>query len=192
MCWLLDSAPNNVYMTGDRYFNNCCILEYSDGSRVSFMCGSMGSYCLWKEYMEVFASYTAITVSEFTDMRIRGFKGEYDKLFPPHRGERAEEIMKCGFDFYETVSVDRMLKRTDEYSPESCRNLWDMTIEQVKRPVPLLLDASDTGCINPELKMVSPDKGGPAHSKRLLKLFSQALNRIMLMVLQVLSVQILH
>lgn len=80
VCWLLDSSPKRVFMTGDKFRDNCCILDYPDGSQVSFMCGSMGSYCLWKEYMEVFAYYKAITVSDFVDMRVRGFKGEYDRL----------------------------------------------------------------------------------------------------------------
>ena len=46
VCWLLDAEPQRVFMTGDRLVNNCCILDFAEGSQVSFMCGSMGSYLL--------------------------------------------------------------------------------------------------------------------------------------------------
>lgn len=108
VCWLLNAEPTSIYMTGDRFKNNICVLEFPKGSRVSFMCGSMGSYLLWKEYMEVFAGYTAITVSDFVDMRVRGYPGEFDEVFPAHLGEQAKGIRTHGFDFYE-ICKDRDL-----------------------------------------------------------------------------------
>ena len=62
-CWLFGAAPTRVFMTGDRLNNNCCILEFADGSQMQFMCGQLGSYCLPKEYMELFAEYHAVTVN---------------------------------------------------------------------------------------------------------------------------------
>ena len=154
VCWLLDAAPKRVFMSGDRYINNCCILDYPDGSQVSFMCGSMGSYCLWKEYMEVFGFYTAITVSDFVDMRVRGFEGEFDRLFPPHLNEHAEEIRKYGFDFYEAYKVDQMYPNRD-----GLREAYRMAMEQVRRPLPFSFDVSKYGPVHPDLWGFIPDKG---------------------------------
>ncbi|MCC7518980.1 MAG: Gfo/Idh/MocA family oxidoreductase [Verrucomicrobiae bacterium] len=124
VCWLLDAAPTTVYMTGDRYRNNICVLEFPRGSRVSFLCGSMGSYLLWKEYLEVFTAYTAITVSDFVDMRVRGFPGEFDEVFPAHLGEQGRELRAHGFDFYEACK-----------SQEALQTIGDMPFEAVRRPV---------------------------------------------------------
>ena len=153
VCWMLDSAPKRVFMTGDRLLNNCCILDYPDGSQVSFMCGSMGSYCLWKEYIEVFGSYTAITVSDFTDMRVRGFDGEFDRVYPPHLGEHAEEVARYGFDFYEAYKVAQMYPGTDY------RKDFGMAIESIKRPTPYPFDVSQYGPVHPDLWGFIPDKG---------------------------------
>jgi predicted dehydrogenase len=123
VCWLLDSVPTSVYMTGDRYRNNICVFEFPNDSRVSFMCGSLGSYLLWKEYMEVFTAYTAITVSDFVDMRVRGYPGEFDEVFPAHLGEQSRELREHGFDFYEVCK-----------SQEANQTIGDMPYEVVRRP----------------------------------------------------------
>jgi len=101
VCWLLDAVPVGVYMTGDRCKNNLLVLNFADGSRVSVMLGSMGSYALWKEYMEVFAGSTAITVSDFVDMRVRGVANEFDEVYPCHLNELDTELRTNGFDYYE-------------------------------------------------------------------------------------------
>lgn len=123
VCWLLDAAPTAVYMTGDPYRNNICVLEFPRGSRVSFMCGSMGSYLLWKEYLEVFTAYTAITVSDFVDLRVRGYPGEFDEVFPAHLGEQSRELREHGFDFYEVCKGQDAQPVID-----------DMPYEVVRRP----------------------------------------------------------
>ena len=154
VCWLLDAEPKRVFMTGDRLVNNCCILDFADRSQVSFMCGSMGSYCLWKEYMEVFGEWASITISDFTDMRVRGFAGQYDRVYPPHLGEHAEEVKKWGFDFYEAYKVDRMQGDREMY-----REDHGMTIEEVRRPVPMGFDVTQYGPVHPDLWGFIPDKG---------------------------------
>ena len=155
VCWMLDQAPKRVFMTGDRILNNCCILDYPDGSQVSFMCGSMGSYALWKEYLELFATYTAITVSDFTDMRVRGFAGEPDRVFAPHLGEHATEVLKWGFDFYEAYKVEA-------FGPETRQSYLDeygMVLEDVTRPTPVPFNVSEYGKEHPDLWGFIPDKG---------------------------------
>jgi len=143
-------------MTGDRIRNNCCILDYPDGSQVSFMCGSMGSYCHWKEYIEVFGAYTAITVSDFVDMRVRGFEGQYDRLYPPHLNEHADEIRRYGFDFYETYKVSQMCP---EKKGRPCDDGEGMFLELVERPIALPFDPFDYEHTNPDLWGFIPDKG---------------------------------
>lgn len=154
VCWLLDDEPSRAFMSGDRYLNNCSILQFPGGSQVSFMCGSMGSCCLWKEYMEVFGFYAAITVSEFTDMRVRGFKGEYDQVFGPHLGEHAEEVMEYGFDFFENYKVAELFKK-----PEVWSDIPKMAVERVQRPTPYQFDVSKYSQVNPDLWSFIPDKG---------------------------------
>jgi predicted dehydrogenase len=155
VCWLLDEAPRRVFMTGDRILNNCCILDYPDGSQVSFMCGSMGSYAHWKEYMEVFATYTAITVSDFTDMRVRGFAGETDRVYPPHMGEHATEVLKWGFDFYEAYKVHAF----GPQNRESYLKEYGMVVEDVARPTPVPFEITEFEKQNPDLWGFIPDKG---------------------------------
>jgi predicted dehydrogenase len=155
VCWLLDAEPRRVFMTGDRILNNCCILDYADGSQVSFMCGSMGSYALWKEYLEVFAEYTAITVSDFTDMRVRGFAGEHDRVFAPHMGEHAAEVRQYGFDFYELYKVTAL--GTD--NRQAYLDNYGMVLEEVVRPTPVPLDVHAYGKEHPDLWGFIPDKG---------------------------------
>ncbi len=154
--WLLCDRPKRVFMTGDRILNNCCILEYRDGSQFSFMCGSFGSYCLWKEYIEIFGKYTAITVSDFVDMRVRGFPGESDSLYPLHLGERAGEIRKWGFDFYETY---RAKEAKEDYSSEYVEE-FGMCLEPVKRPLENIpFDVNEYNRHEKGLWASVPDKG---------------------------------
>jgi len=156
MYWLLEAAPQRVFMTGDRCFNNCCLLEYADGSRVSFLCGSMGSHCFGKEHMDLFAEYTTISIDEFVDMKVRGFKGEYDRVFPPYLGEHAEAVRRYGLDFYETYKVDRMLR--DRSLVDFCDEM-KVVIEEVRRPTEQAFDAADYSPVHPDLWSFSPDKG---------------------------------
>lgn len=154
VCWLLDDKPHRVFMSGDRYLNNCCILEYPDGSQVSFMCGSMNNPCLWKEYMEVFGVYTGITISDFVDMRVRGFKGQHDAVFPPYLREHVDAIMEHGFNFYEAYKAAELMRH-----PEVWSDIPKMQLEQVKRPTPYTFDVSKYAPVNPDLWSFVPDKG---------------------------------
>lgn len=156
MYWLLEAPPERVFMTGDRCFNNCCLLEYADGSRVSFMCGSMGSHCFGKEHMAWFASYGAIAIDDFVDMKVRGFKGEYDRVFPPHLGEHAEAVRRHGLDFFETYRVARMLK---DDSLSQCCDEMGIVIEEVRRPGDQAFDVTEYGPVHPDLWSFIPDKG---------------------------------
>lgn len=159
VCWLLEDAPVRVFMTGDPFKNNCCLLEYPDGSQVSFMCGSMGTWCLWKEYMEIFSSFHAITVSDFVDMRVRGFAGEYDKSFALHRGELAEDISRYGFDFYETFIAKQHYDRKDVYPRQEVFEKYGMVLEKVRRPMESKFDVSRARLKFPYTKSFIPDKG---------------------------------
>jgi predicted dehydrogenase len=166
VCWLLDASPNRVYMTGDPLLNNCCILEYPDGSQVSFMCGSMGTFCLWKEYMEVFSYYHAITVSDFVDMRVRGFKGQFDRVFPPHRNEQGTLVTKYGFDFYETYKLKEVFNHQERYKQN-----YGMTIEQVQRPTIQQYDIATFDNPNSENPSFDPDKGWTDSFSHFVKCF---------------------
>ena len=141
-------------MTGDKYTNNCCILDFPDGSQASVMCGFMSTVCLWKEYMEIFSAYTAITVSEFTDMRVRGFEGEFDRVYAPHMAEHAEEVLKYGFDFYETYRAELQYRLNCDLFRS-----WGMGMEHVRRPCPQTFDVSEYDHVNPDLYDFLPDKG---------------------------------
>lgn len=152
--YLFEEPPCKVYMTGDRNFNNHCILSYTDGSQVSFICGSFGSYFLWKEYVEIFAKYAAITVQDFIDMRVRGIPDEYDALYAPHLKEHAAEIATWGFDFYELYKSQYLEQFADYYKN------FNMDIVKVKRPAQVLnFNVSDYHQENPELWNFVPDKG---------------------------------
>jgi hypothetical protein len=118
------------------------------------MCGSMGSYYHWKEYLEVFGTYTAITVNDFIDMRVRGFEGEFDSLHAPHLNEHADEIMKYGFDFYEEYKASQLYPSSREYY-----ETYGMITEIVKRPIPPAFDVSKYEPVNPDLWGFIPDKG---------------------------------
>ena len=157
VCWLLDLSPVRAYMVGDRYHNNICTFEFPDGSCASIICGSMSSFCLWKEYMEVFAHGRSITVSDFVDMRIRGFEGESDLLFPLSRGAHAEQIERFGFDYYETCRVKEILANPKSMDYMACAK---MHIEPVHRPISRKIDETEpwnVGCKPPYF--CSTDKG---------------------------------
>lgn len=153
-CWLLDDQPKRVFMTGDPRLNNCCILDYPDGSQLSFMCGSMGSVCFWKEYMEVFGRWAAITVSDFVDMRVRGLPGEYDRLYAPYMEEHAGEVDRYGFDFYETYKVHAFEQTYADYVRSH-----GMALVPVRRPIEAPFNVADHRQENPDLWSFTPDKG---------------------------------
>jgi predicted dehydrogenase len=105
--------------------------------------------------MEVFATYTAITVSDFTDMRVRGFAGETDRVYAPHMGEHATEVLKYGFDFYEAYKVHA-------FGPENRASYlkeYGMVVEDVVRPTPVPFAVEEFEKQNPELWGFIPDKG---------------------------------
>ena len=152
--FLLEATPRRVFMTGDRYINHACILDYPDGSQVTIQCGSLGSYCLWKEYLELFAENTAITVSDFTDLRVRGIPGAFDELFPPHRQEHAAEVRQYGFDFYEQYKGQEMLQYRDFY-----KDTYGMDLEAVRRPQETAPPQIPYRPEHPDLWSFVPDKG---------------------------------
>lgn len=125
VCWLLGRDPEGLYMSGDPVKNQALILEFGEGSRLSFLCGSMGSYAFWKESLECFAGTSAVSISDFVDMRVRGLPGEFDEIFPCHLDEQAPGIRAHGFDFYE---VCRGLA-----TREDCRQ-FGIPHELVRRP----------------------------------------------------------
>lgn len=131
LCWFFDADPQRVYMTGDRYRNNCCTFEFSDGSSAMLLCGSVGSFCYPKEAMEIFGHGHTIAINDFVDMQVRGFKNEFDELYPLDRGAHAENIRKFGMDYYDICRVKEI-----QFNPDSMSLILDagMTIESVRRP----------------------------------------------------------
>lgn len=159
VCWLLDAAPERVYMTGDLTRNNVCVLDFPNGSRVSFICGSMGSYCLWKESMEIFTPYAAITVSEFVDMRVRGFPGEFDAFYAPHLGQYAEEVRRHGLDFYEVRKCQEM-----EAEVRALKMPWEQAVRPGRDfgPLPAPMNGPS---------LLAPDKGWKPSVEHFLRCF---------------------
>ena len=159
LCWLLDAAPERVYMTGDLTRNNICVLEFPGGSRASFMCGSMGSYFLWKESLEAFTHYASIVVSEFIDMRVRGIPGEFDAFYAPHLDRLGEEVRREGLDLYETRKSQEMMAEV---------RALDMPCERVVRPgrnfgpLPYRMEGAS---------LLIPDKGWKASAEHFLNCF---------------------
>ncbi|MBI4023400.1 MAG: Gfo/Idh/MocA family oxidoreductase [Verrucomicrobia bacterium] len=125
LCWLLESEPTRVYMTGDPFKNNLLALDFPGGSRASFLLGRLGSCLLWKEYLEIFCETKAVTISDFVDLRVRGFPGEFDEACACHLGEQAAGIGRHGFDYYEVCRACDVEKTVKQ---------WSMGFEQVRRP----------------------------------------------------------
>ncbi len=154
-CYVMEELPVRVFMTGGEYENDCAVLEYADGSRFQLLSGSLGTYCLGKEYWEVFARYAAITVDDFTDMKVRGIPGEFDRIFPPYRGEHAAELRRWGYDFYEMYKAKELLQYAPLY-----RERYDMEIEAVRRPQQdIPFDVRNYHQEDPDLWAYVPDKG---------------------------------
>jgi predicted dehydrogenase len=157
-CWFFESYPEEVYMTGDVLLNNCCILSFADGSQFQFMCGSIGAISFWKENMEIFGQDKSICINDFVDMRVRGFKNEYDRLFGTYRGEHDANIMKYGFDFYDLYRTERSC----DYIPDEYKVDWrklGVVDIPVKRPTNLPFDISEYHRKNTELRGFVPNKG---------------------------------
>lgn len=153
--FLFDEAPARVFMSGTPENNNCVILEYRDGSQFSLMIGALGSYCMWKEYVEFFAADAALTISDFVDLRVRGIPGEFDRLYPTYLDEHTAELEKWGFDFYEEFRSVEMLSRQEELRRE-----FGMELEAVRRPQRCHpFNAGDYRIDNPDLWSYVPDKG---------------------------------
>ena len=156
--WLFDDDPVEVFMTGDRLKNNCCILSFADGSQFQFMCGSVGATSFCKENLEIFGQDKTIAVNDFIDMRIRGFENQRDRLFEPYRGEHGAEVMEYGFDFYEIY----MAHYRDEYVAPEFKVDWDkLGVANVmpERPIRLPFDIKKFHRENMELNGFVPNKG---------------------------------
>ncbi|MFI4912335.1 MAG: Gfo/Idh/MocA family protein [Sedimentisphaeraceae bacterium JB056] len=159
LCWMLGTAPSSVYMTGNIH-NNCCIIGFDDGSQVSFTCGSTGSWCLYKEMMHIFCDYKSIAMTDFIDLKIRGFKGEFDKVYPPFEEEYKQDVLKYGYDYWEALTNKRAIEYKDEkYSTEKYYKQYGIYTEKIKRPVPIPKEPVDYGFSDPEFLVLHPDKG---------------------------------
>ena len=97
--YIMQETPLRVFMSGTDDENDISILEYSDGSRFVFTCTShAGASMLEKEFMEIFSPGGAISIREFTEMRVRGIEGEGDQLFAPCRCPADSMITQYGFN----------------------------------------------------------------------------------------------
>ena len=99
--YIMQELPERVFMSGDEKENDISILEYRDGSRFIFTCTTnAGGDLLEKENMEIFSPGGAISIREFTEMRVRGIKDEQDYIFVPERCPASDIIRRYGFDVW--------------------------------------------------------------------------------------------
>jgi predicted dehydrogenase len=103
--FIIGGYPTAVVASGDWIRSNCVVCEYADGSRFQFMLCSMGSAMMEKEYMEFFKGYGAISIRDFSDLRVRGIPGKFDELVPRKFGVFEKELHKYGDDFIDEVSA---------------------------------------------------------------------------------------
>lgn len=103
--FIFKEAPRRVYMSGaENAENDCIILEYKDGSRFQLLStNTAGNGGLGKEFAEFFAANFAAQVDDFTDVKLRGDYGVYDKIIPPAWGVFNEETLQYGYDFVESL-----------------------------------------------------------------------------------------
>ena len=89
-------------------------------------------------------------------MRVRGLEGEFDRLYPPQFDQCKEEVMKYGFDFFETYKVDQFLK------DPSAHRWWaehGLALERVRRPGRAQFDLSEQRPCTVNGLGFGPDKG---------------------------------
>ena len=100
--YIMGEVPERVFMSGTSDENDISILEYKDGSRFVFTCTSRaGGALLEKEVMEVFSPGGAISIRDFTEMRVRAIEGERDYLFMPERTPAEDLLQKYGYDAWQ-------------------------------------------------------------------------------------------
>ena len=113
----------------------------------------MNSVMFNKEYLEVFGHHKAIVVNDFVEMKIRGFKGESDRLFGMYRGNHNEEVLKYGIDFYEAFKVQEEIERFKPFHEP------DEIVEPLKRALPYQFDLSRYRNRDPDAWAFIADKG---------------------------------
>jgi predicted dehydrogenase len=172
VCWLIGSDPAKLYMTGDMH-SNSAVLSFPDGSQVQFMCGSTGSWCMDKEYMELFSNYHAITISDFVDMRIRGFEGEFDRIYPLLKNYPYNSgVVEHGFDFYEELIGKLAYEMEDEvYSRHMYRDKYGMIIERVKRPALGDVLPRQVNLFDEDIRGIPNDKGWKTSFKHFIECY---------------------
>jgi hypothetical protein len=129
--FIVGGYPSSVIACGNLYRNNCVICEYADGSCFQFMLCSMGSMLMEKEYMEFFKGYAAVSIRDFSDLRVRGIPGEFDRIYPRQSGAFEKELQKYGADCLDELMGTVMTEtlKYDKYGEG-----WDkLPGEKVKR-----------------------------------------------------------
>jgi predicted dehydrogenase len=131
--YLIGQYPSAVFASGDRYRNCCVICEYDNGSRFQFLLGSLGSLQLEKESIVMFRDYSSIHIRDFTDMRVRGFEGEYDRVHARTQ-EGCDEIVDAaqqyGGDFMDVMRSNLMADHLMALEEDKWNTL---PMEQVRR-----------------------------------------------------------
>ncbi len=152
--YLFGEAPCRVFMAS----GDSMILQYPDGSNFTFAMPARGSGLLPKESMELFAESTAITVTDFIDLRIRGVAGEKDMLFPPRFEEHWPQIKQWGFDYYE-MFVYRDLKNGDmkKWPERYPSEIWPEVVRPMS-PLPFRIGGNEIRD-HREVWTITPDKG---------------------------------
>ena len=106
-CFIFGEAPCRVFMSGPAEAeNDCVILEFRDGSRFQLLTtNTAGNSGLGKEFAEFFAADLAMSVDNFVDLKLRGDDENFDRIFPPAWGCFADDTLRYGYDFVETLRV---------------------------------------------------------------------------------------
>jgi predicted dehydrogenase len=130
----IGAYPTAVIASGDGLRNDCVVCEYADGSRFVFMEGSMGSTQMEKESIELFREHSSIHIRDFTDMRVRGFRGEYDRIHATKPGMPdvfVEDALTYGNDY---VDATRANLTADAFALDTGDEGWGaLPREEVRR-----------------------------------------------------------
>jgi len=139
----IGAYPTAVIASGDGLRNDCVVCEYADGSRFVFLEGSMGSVQFEKESIELFREHSSIHLRDYTDMRVRGFRGEFDRIHAAKPGMPdafVQDAAKYGNDY---VDATRANLAGDAFALDSGDEGWGKLPREEVRRVGMSMEAVD-------------------------------------------------
>ena len=75
LAYLLDAEPVSVYATEARFNDASVLIEFSDGSKATFLCSSHGSLAQPKERLDAVLDRGAVEMIDFVECRTYGLDG---------------------------------------------------------------------------------------------------------------------